>query len=140
MRHRKSSPPIEEPVINITPLIDVVFVVLIMFILIAPLVDKEGVELARGGEGEAREVKETSPIAVVVKKNSDIFLNRVPLTLEELPLRLIQAKQSFPQAVPQLFHDKMAPFGTYQEVKLAMEAAGFNEMELVLEPPGQPPQ
>lgn len=138
MRHRKTSQTIEEPVINITPLIDVVFVVLIMFILIAPLVDKEGVELAQGGEGEAREVKETSPIAVVVKKNSDILLNRAPLTIEELPLRLKQIKATYPRATPQLFHDKMAPFGTYQEVKLAFEAAGFTEMELVLEPPSQP--
>ena len=135
MRHKKVYPTIEEPVINITPLIDVVFVVLIMFILIAPLVDKENVDLARGGEGDAREVKETSPIAVVVKKNSDILLNRVPLTIEELPLRLRQIKNSYPTAVPQLFHDKMAPFGTYQEVKLAMESAGFTEMELVLDPP-----
>jgi len=73
MRHRRTTLPIEEPVINITPLIDVVFVVLIMFILIAPLVDKEGVDLARGGEGEAREVKETSPIAIVVKKIAIFF-------------------------------------------------------------------
>jgi len=137
MRHKRSATPIEEPVINITPLIDVVFVVLIMFILIAPLVDKEGVELARGGEGEAREVKETSPIALVVKKNSDLLLNRTQVTMEELPLRLKQIKETYPQAVPQLFHDKLAPFGTYQEVKLAMEFAGFQEMELVLEPPSQ---
>ena len=110
MRKARVSSSLEEPNINITPLIDVVFVVLIMFILIAPLVDKEAVDLAKGGEGDDRELKAASPIAMVVKKNSELYLNRMPVDLDELKERLLEVKAQFPQAIPQLFHDKMAPF------------------------------
>jgi biopolymer transport protein ExbD len=134
MRRSRPSLSIEEPTINITPLIDVVFVVLIMFILIAPLVDKENVHLAKGSSSEEHELKESSLISLVVKKNSELLLNRIPVDLEDLPYRLKEVKSLYPEATPQLFHDRMAPFGTYQEVKLAMEVAGFSEMELVVEP------
>ena len=39
---------IEEPIINLMPLIDVVFVVLVMFIVIAPMINIDRIELAEG--------------------------------------------------------------------------------------------
>ena len=53
----------EEPLINLTPLIDVVFVVLIMFIVIAPMLEVERVELASAGES-ALEIKESSSLSM----------------------------------------------------------------------------
>jgi len=46
--NRQSSSPIEEAWINLMPLIDVVFVVLIMFIVIAPMLDIDQIDLAEG--------------------------------------------------------------------------------------------
>jgi biopolymer transport protein ExbD len=136
MRSRKKQP-LAEAEMNLTPLIDVCFVVLIMFIVIAPLLEMERVELAYGppldGKGTMA-VKEKSPIAIHVYGDDTIAVNKQRVTLAQLKGLLVYAKQKNPNARPQLFHDRNAKFGTYQSVKNAVEAAGFAEMDLILKP------
>ena len=130
---------IEEPAINLTPLIDVVFVILIMFILVAPILELDRVDLADAGaaaSGSATEVHETSPIAIHVSKNNGITFNNKKVTLVQLPPLLVEARRKYPRARPQLFHDRQAHFGTYQAVKNAAEAAGFKNMDIILKPSG----
>lgn len=129
--------PIEEPVINLTPLIDVVFVILIMFILIAPLLEMDLVELANSPSSLlplSQNVQQSSPIAIRVYKDNTIQLNNQPVAIARLAEELRQAKTRYPKAAPQLFHDRSAHFGTYQSVKNAAEEAGFSEMEVILNP------
>ena len=64
--------PIEEPTVNLTPLIDVVFVVLITFILIAPVLDVDSVNLATGGTAEKKEL-ESSAISISVRADNSIW-------------------------------------------------------------------
>lgn len=130
---------IEEPAINLTPLIDVVFVILIMFILVAPILELDRVDLADAGSaasGSATEVHETSPIAIHVSKTNGITFNNKKVTLAQLPSLLVEARKKYPRARPQLFHDRQAHFGTYQAVKNAAEAAGFKNMDIILKPSG----
>lgn len=129
--------PIEEPMINLTPLIDVVFVILIMFILIAPLLELDRVELAdapRHFKENSVSVQETSPVSIHVQKDESLWLNKERITLPELTQRLKQLKTRYPQARPQLFHDKKASFGVYQSVKNAIEEAGYPELDIILKP------
>lgn len=128
---------IEEPAINLTPLIDVVFVILIMFILVAPILELDRVDLADAGgaqAGPSTEVHETSPIAIHVSKSNGISLNNKKVTVAQLPALLTEARKKYPRARPQLFHDRQAHFGTYQMVKNAVEAAGFKTMDIILKP------
>jgi biopolymer transport protein ExbD len=128
---------IEKPTINLTPLIDVVFVILIMFIVIAPLLQLDRIELANGPTAalsSAHSAQETSPIALHVYRDNSIKLNHQIVTSAELAFRLKKAKEEYPQARPQLFHDQNASFGTYQSVKNAAEEAGFAQMDLILKP------
>lgn len=123
----------EEVGINLTPLIDVVFVVLIMFIVVAPLLQLERVQLAQGA-GEKLSVRESSAISIHVKEDNTIWINRRQVNPGYLERTLCEVRQSYPTAVPQLFQDCRAQFGSYQKVKNAAEAAGFEELELVLDP------
>lgn len=126
---------IEEPTVNLTPLIDVVFVILIMFILIAPLLELDKVELAgASGSNESTSVQESSPIAIHVRKDNTIWYNKQMVNINQLTPLLVEAKKRYPQAKPQLFHDKNAQFGIYQSVKNAAESAGFNQLDVVLKP------
>ena len=127
---------IEEPLINLTPLIDVVFVILIMFIVIAPLLELDRIELAHGqtSSGSQTAAQESSPISLHVFKDNTIHLNHQPIKLDQLTSSLKAAKERYPQAQPQVFHDKNAHFGTYQAIKNASEAAGFAQLDIVLEP------
>ena len=43
-------------------------------------------------------------------------------------------KKNHPREIPRVFQDKNATFGTYQTVKNAVEAAGFEEMDIILKP------
>jgi biopolymer transport protein ExbD len=130
-------PPFEEPTVNLTPLIDVVFVILIMFIIIAPLLELDRVELAEAPPAalaSAPSVQETSPITIHVHQDNTIWLNDRAIVPADLVMLLSEAKAKFPQAHPQVFHDKKAHFGTYQAVKNAAESAGFTHIDIILKP------
>ncbi len=134
---RRRTVDLQEPVINITPLIDVVFVVLIAFILVAPLLNRDQVQLASGANLPSQSslsMKEASPIQIHVRADNTILLGGTPAALDDLPRQLFIARKQFPQARPQVFHDKRAHFGTYQALKNCLEQAGFDEMEIVLSP------
>ena len=126
----------EEPAVNLTPLIDVVFVILIMFIVVAPILELDRVELAGSSFGQqgTASVQENSLIAIHVRKDNSILFNGTPVKPEQLPQLLKKAKIQYPQARPQLFHDKRGHFGIYQTIKNAAESAGFQQLDVVLEP------
>ncbi len=127
----------EETPINLTPLIDVVFVVLIMFIIIAPMLELDRVQLASAAQRENKEmavVQENSPLAIHVHEDNTIWINQRIVTEKELIQILKQAKRVYPQKIPQLFHDKKAQFGTYQTIKNAVEIAGFEQLDVILQP------
>lgn len=129
--------PVEEPAVNLTPLIDVVFVILIGFILVAPLLEIDRIELAGAPEERSQpsiSVQEASPIAIHVRQDNSIQFKGKTVTPSALKMALIDAKKLYPKAQPQLFQDKKAHFGTYQEVKNSLEAAGFEQLDVVLSP------
>lgn len=128
---------IDEPVVNLTPLIDVVFVILIMFILIAPLLELDRIELADAKnlkENSNLSIQEASPLALHVRVDNRVTFFGKVVTLEELPDLLRRAKKEYPEATLQLFHDKKAHFGTYQSIKNAAEEAGYQKIDVVLKP------
>jgi len=77
-RHRPSLThrfPFAEPTLNLTPLIDVVFVILIMFIVIAPLLELDRVQLAEGHAAMTpgtSSVQEGSPITIHVRQDNTL--------------------------------------------------------------------
>lgn len=136
MLKRRILEPTETPEINLTALIDVVFVILIMFILIAPMLDIDRVDLASsaGHKEEKNAIDNNHPIILHVYADNRISLNKKQVTLKELPAILSEAFKEHPKVRPVVYHDKDATFGTYQAVKNAVENAGFSEMDLILKP------
>lgn len=128
---------IEEPMINLTPLIDVVFVILIMFIIVAPLLEMDEIELAKSSSQPKEKdvaIKDASPITLKVAQDNTIRLNDQKITQQQLVPFLTKLKQQYPGVTPQILHDKRAHFGTYQGIKNALEEAGYGEMDVVLAP------
>jgi len=124
---------VDEPLINLTPLIDVVFVVLITFMLIAPVLDVDSVDLAASGGTEKKDLQ-TGPISIAVHADNSIWFQGAKVSLAQLEPLLRQEKKRHPQAIPQLIHDKQAPFGTYQALKNTLESIGFEQMDVILKP------
>jgi len=126
-------PHIEESLINLTPLIDVVFVVLIMFILVAPLLDIDRIALAEGPQkAEKINLREKPQIKLSVDSQDRIHLNGTLVSAKDLKRTLIRLHEAHPDETPKLFQDKKAHFGVYQTVKNAVEASGFAELDVVL--------
>lgn len=132
MRRRRDTV-LEEAPINLTPLIDVVFVILIMFIVVAPLLEMDRIELA-DGPSLKQPARQEQELMIQVFEDDTIAFNKHPVTIEQLQQLLVQAKVRYPAAHPQLYNDRNAKFGTYQSVKNAVEAAGFSELDILLKP------
>ena len=125
---------LDEPLINLTPLIDVVFVVLITFMLIAPVLDLDHVELAASGPSSQKNELSPSPISIYVKGDNTIWFQGSSLTPRQLEEKLKIEKMKHPAQTPQVIQDCKAEFGTYQIVKNTLETCGFDQMDIVLKP------
>lgn len=141
-RHRswiQKSSEVDSPEVNLTPLIDVVFVVLISFILIAPLLQLEQIELTRAGEETrplgALDQKQTK---ITIRADNSLLINQRQIDKEELPQMLKSLKAgNLCKEPPLVLCDQRASFGTYRMVQGALETAGFKSMELVTTPMDQ---
>jgi len=126
---------LEEPLINLTPLIDVVFVVLITFMILAPILEIDSVDLASSGPTSKKDSSlQSSPITINVHADNTIWYQGKSLSLPQLEKVLREEKKRHPKAIPQLVQDSRAQFGTYQSVKNTLETLGFDQMDIVLKP------
>ncbi len=127
----------EDEGINLTPLIDVVFLILITFILVAPMLDLDQIDLATGGGKATKEIdigESNNPLRIEIHRDNTITLGSKVLDKSNLSIKLKEARLNYPQNIPLLYCDKGSHFGTYQEVKNALEDAGFIELDIVLKP------
>ena len=126
---------IEEPTVNLTPLIDVVFVILIGFIIIAPLLELDKIELASAPKTSSPNPSvQESLIAIHVQADNSIWYKNQKVQLPTLYEVLKSDRAKYPKAVPQILHDKKGYFGTYQDVKNALEEIGFDQVDVILKP------
>ena len=129
----------EDSGINITPLIDVVFVVLIMFIIIAPMLELDRIALSpafKQDEALVHDVRQSSPLSIYVHQDNSIWVGSQNVPKDKLLSLLREYKKKYPEKTPQVFQDKKAFFETYQFVKGTLETCGFEEMDVILQPGG----
>jgi len=123
----------DDNLVDLTPLIDVVFVVLITFIVIAPLLKLDHIQLsATALEKEALSPQAKSCIVIRVFRDDSITLNDESVSPQSLSVKLKEIRNQIPNTTPKIFQDRKATFGIYQNVKDALETAGFEEMDVVL--------
>jgi len=128
---------LEDADINLTPLLDVVFVILTIFIVAAPLLDQEEVHLAPApmlSEQQAKEIEQQSPLVIHVHANNTISFNHQVVSLQQLEAKLREAYPYAKTTHPQLFQDEQASFGTYQRVKNIVAQTGFETLDVILQP------
>src|SRR5689334_4860915 len=99
--------PSDEPLINLTPLIDVVFVVLISFMLIAPLLEIDSIDLAPSSQSSKKETVsiQNSPLTVYIRSDNSIWLQNQNCSLQDLENRLLLEKKRLPNEIPKIIPD-----------------------------------
>jgi biopolymer transport protein TolR len=118
--------------INVTPLVDVVLVLLIIFMLTAPVL-QSGIEVA---VPKTRTVKEiTEPRLVIsVDREQRVFLGSDPINVNEISTKLRQKVQDPTQQSIYLRADENVPFGVFAAVMDAVKQSGITNVSIVTEP------
>lgn len=118
--------------INITPMVDVVLVLLVIFMLTAPVL-QSGIEV---DVPKTRTVKEiTEPrMVLTIDRDQQIFLGDKPVNIHELPERLHQAGTDPSKQVIYLRADERVPFGAFATVMDAVKRAGITKISVVTQP------
>ncbi len=119
--------------INVTPFVDVMLVLLVIFMVTAPLLTV-GVPVDLP-ETRARQMSEDKePLAISIKKGGAIFLQETEIQLDELVPKLTAiAKNGYDQRIF-VRGDKDVDYGKVMEVMGELNAAGFKRIGLVTEP------
>ena len=119
--------------INMIPLIDVMLVLLIIFIITAPLLTQAiKIELPRAPGAAAQEKPEIITLAIAA--DGALYWNNAPVSQAELDYRLAAAAQHQPQPELRLRADKTTPYQKLAEVMAAAQNAGIAKMGFVTEP------
>jgi biopolymer transport protein TolR len=122
--------------INVTPLVDVMLVLLIIMMLIAPLLQK-GVDLTLPQAAHTSEKPDTGDMTVVyVDKNSVLYINAIPLPEADLISRLTTILEDKSEKIVYLKGDAEAPYGAIMKMMDALRGAQIDSVALIAEKPG----
>ena len=133
-RLERSAAPQPMSDINITPLVDVMLVLVVIFILTAPLLASSiRLDLPRS-DGAVSGAATPETVTVVLDKTGQIFLNDAPLSQADLEKQLLRTAQHHPDTEVQLRADAAVPYGRVVEVMGAAHQAGLSRIGFVAEP------
>jgi biopolymer transport protein TolR len=119
--------------INMTPFIDVMLVLLIIFMVAAPLMTV-GVPLDLPQTSAAPLNVDAKPVTLSIKANGQVFLSDAELTDEAIVGKLAEvAKQGFEERVF-VRGDKKVDYGRVAQVMSIVTSAGYKRVALVTEP------
>jgi len=117
--------------INMVPFIDVVLVLLIIFMITAPIL-QSGIEVDVPKTKTVHEITEQR-LVITVDKNQLIYLGNSAVNIHELG-RKVQAQLKKPQDAVFLRCDEKVPFGVFASVIDALRQSGINNISIVTEP------
>jgi biopolymer transport protein ExbD/biopolymer transport protein TolR len=118
--------------INITPLVDVVLVLLIIFMITAPVL-QSGIEVAVPKTRTVKEITEQR-LVLTIDRNQQVFLGDRPVNIHELAQKLHQQGTDPTHQVIYLRADENVPFGAFASVMDAVKQAGITNISIVTQP------
>ena len=123
--------------INVTPLVDVMLVLLIIFMITTPLMNhKVKVQLPEAVVHQKEDKKQqVPPITISVTEAGELFLNDEPATRQAIESRLSVEAQKTPQPPVQIRGDKTTPYRLINEVVKIAQAQGMAKVGFVTTPP-----
>ena len=118
--------------INVTPMVDVMLVLLIIFMVSAPLLTVGvPIDLPQTSANPLNEEKE--PLTITVKNDGAVFLQETPIEVEELAPCLIAITNSGYEERIYVRGDRNVNYGQVMKVMGTLSSAGFRRVALVTE-------
>ena len=122
--------------INITPLVDVMLVLMIVFIITTPLLTHSvKVNLPKTAPTQATE-NQVKPLIVSVKTDGDIYFDQTKVDIKHFEAQLNERKKANDQLALHLNADETVPYGTIAKVLAGIERVGITKLSVITEPKG----
>ncbi len=119
--------------INVTPLVDVMLVLLVIFMVTAPII-QQGVSVDLPKTRAAGLNSQEDPLVVGLAKDGTVYLNDNQIALADLRGKLLAIGQTTPDRAVLLRADRSVPYGDVVGVIAAIKEAGINKLGMVTEP------
>ncbi len=119
--------------INVTPLVDVMLVLLIIFMVTAPLLT-QGVNVDLPDTKAPPMQQNVEPLVITIQRDGSIFLQKHAIELEQLPERLKAMREQKPELPVFIRGDAKTPYENVARVMGLLESAGVRKVGLVTEP------
>ena len=129
--------------INVTPLVDVMLVLLIIFMITAPMLNNAGVEIdLPKEEAPPLDMQDEDQLVLSMDADRKIYLNDqdTPFTVEELPARLRAIAEANPERPVFLRADGDIPYREVVHLLGVAKQAGMPRVELVFDPMVEEPE
>jgi biopolymer transport protein ExbD/biopolymer transport protein TolR len=118
--------------INVTPLVDVVLVLLIIFMVTAPVL-QSGIEVSVPKTRTVKEITEERMV-ISINKQQRVFLGNDPVNINEIKTRLRQRIRDPQNQSVFIRADEDVPFGAFATVMDAVKGAGITNVSIVTQP------
>jgi len=116
--------------INVTPFVDVMLVLLVIFMVTAPLL-QQGVDVNLP-KAKGKDLPPDERISLVIKRDRTIYMNDTPIGMKEMRQKLEAISRLNPNVF--LKADKDVPYGLVVEVMGEIKEAGIEKLGMVTEP------
>ena len=120
--------------INVTPFVDVMLVLLVVFMVTAPLLSV-GVPVDLPKSEAATINTPDEPLVITINARGEIFIQESPVPLANLSARLAAVTGANPDTRIFVRGDKTIDYGKVMEVMGRISAAGYNKVSLLAELP-----
>ena len=124
--------------INVTPLVDVMLVLLIVFMITAPLLTV-GVPVDLPRTAASRMVGQDEPLVVTINGEGEIFIQNTRIAMEQLVPRLDAITRAKKDTRIFVRGDRKLAYGKVMEVMGSLNLAGFNRVALLTRLPKDEP-
>jgi len=116
--------------INVTPFVDVMLVLLIIFMVTAPLL-QQGIDVNLP-QAKGKDLPPEERITLIIKRGGAIFMNDKPMSLSEIKQKLSAISKLNPKVF--LKADKDVPYGLVVQVMSDVKEAGIEKLGMITEP------
>ena len=124
----------EEADINITPMLDIVFIMLIFFIVTTSFTKETGVSIIKPVAGQAAAIQ-NGTILIGVRPNDDIWMEKRQVELREVRQMVERARAENPEGSVVIVADKGSRIGTLAQVMDQVKMAGVQGISISAEKP-----
>jgi len=119
--------------INVTPLVDVMLVLLIIFMVTAPLLS-QGVNVDLPDAESPAMQQNVEPLVVSIQADGTLYIQKLAIDIKQLAPRIQAMRQQKPGLPVFIRGDSKTPYGRVAEVLSLLETAGIQKVGLVTEP------